>query len=136
MPRTQRSSRTDTQTSGRRRRSSRSTAEPIVDQITRLVTENESLQLEVARLRTDNEHLRGQLNEIGSALGRLGGRRGRRGPIAAPTGTAAPRRRRRPITDPELLEKRRQALVRARAARAERLAAARAAAAQPAPVNE
>jgi len=43
---------------------------------------------------------------------------------------APPRRARRPITDPEVLEKRRQALAKARAARAERLAAARAAAGQ------
>jgi hypothetical protein len=43
----------------------------------------------------------------------------------APT---APPRKRKPITDPVVLEKRRQALERARAARAQRLAAARAAA--------
>ena len=41
--------------------------------------------------------------------------------LADPT----PRRQRKPITDPEQLERRRQALAKARAARAEKLAAAR-----------
>lgn len=40
--------------------------------------------------------------------------------LADPT----PRRQRKPITDPEQLERRRQALAKARAARAEKLAAA------------
>jgi hypothetical protein len=39
---------------------------------------------------------------------------------------ARPRRQRKPIADPEVLAKRSAALVKARAARAERLAAARA----------
>ena len=41
-----------------------------------------------------------------------------------PRPAPAERRQRRPITDPEVLEKRRQALAKARAARAEKLAAA------------
>jgi hypothetical protein len=56
-------------------------------------------------------------------------RRGRRG--AATTQTpAAPPRKRTPITDPLVLKKSRKALALARAARAERLAEARAAASQ------
>ena len=38
---------------------------------------------------------------------------------------AKPKRQRKPMTDPEQLERRRQALAKARAARAEKLAAAR-----------
>jgi hypothetical protein len=130
MPRTPRSGLTNSQTAGGRRRR-RSTANPIVEQISQLVAENQALQREAASLRSDNERLRGQLDEIGSALGRLsGGRRGRGRSTAATTAPAAPPRKRKPITDPEVLEKRRQALVRARSARAERLAAARAATAQ------
>jgi hypothetical protein len=135
MPRSPRRASTDSQPSDRRRRTSRTTADPIVDRITRLVAQNQSLQREVADLRTENAHLRGQLDEIGSALGRLSsGRRGRRGASASPT--AAPPRKRKPITDPVVLEKRRQALALARAARAERLAAARAAASQTASGSE
>ncbi len=99
-----------------------------MDQIGKIVAANETLQRENRDLTAENERLRAQLQEIGSALGRLTGgpRRGRGGRIAdvqAPT----ERRRRKPITDPEMLERRRQALAKARAARAERLAAAKAA---------
>ncbi|HSR25335.1 MAG TPA: hypothetical protein VLW53_17400 [Candidatus Eisenbacteria bacterium] len=82
------------------------------------MTANETLQRENRELTQENRRLRDQLSEIGSALGRLTG--GTRGEPAA-----KPRRERRPITDPEALERRRQALVKARAARAEKLAAAR-----------
>jgi hypothetical protein len=107
----------------------------IVDQITQLVTANETLQRENRELVEENQRLRGELVQIGSALGRLtgaGGGRGRRGRRGAELAlTVAPeakaRRPRKPITDPEALERRKQALVRARAVRAERLAAARAA---------
>ena len=128
MPRPSRINRTDAPAGGRRRRA-RTTADPIVNQITRLVAENQNLQREVASLRADNEQLRGQLDEIGNALGRLSGaRRGGRRVAAPAPAPAAPPRKRKPITDPVVLEKRRQALERARAARAQRLAAARAAA--------
>lgn len=94
---------------------------------------NESLQRENKELTDENQRLRSELTEIGSALGRLTGSRGRRGrrgsePLAL--AEAKPRRTRRPITDPEVLAKRNQALAKARAARAERLAAAKAANAQ------
>ncbi|HXM57368.1 MAG TPA: hypothetical protein VOB72_18365 [Candidatus Dormibacteraeota bacterium] len=89
-----------------------------------MVAALEALRRENQQLSEDNARLRAQLAEIGSALGRLSGApRGRRG--ATTTQDAAPRRR-RPITDPAALERRRAALVKARAARAEKLAAARA----------
>lgn len=86
------------------------------------------VKLENARLQALNEQLRGELSAIGSALGSLtGGRRGRGGggatALALPE--AKPLRRRKPITDPEVLARRNAALAKARAARAEKLAAAR-----------
>jgi hypothetical protein len=101
----------------------------IVGQVTQLVAANENLKLENAKLQALNEQLRGELTQIGSALGSLtGGRRGRgrRGAAALALPEVKPRRKRKPITDPEVLAKRGAALVKARAARAERLAAARA----------
>ena len=113
-----------------RRRTTKGTdTRQVVTQITQLVAANESLKLENATLQALNEQLRGELTAIGSALGSLtGGRRGR-GRGAAPlalTG-AKPKRTRKPITDPEVLARRSAALAKARAARAEKLAAARAA---------
>ncbi len=103
----------------------------VVTQITQLVAANETLQRANRELTEENERLRSQLIEIGSALGGpTGGRRGRgrRGDGALGLPEAAPRRKRRPITDPEVLAKRSAALAKARAARAEKLAAAKAAA--------
>jgi hypothetical protein len=91
----------------------------VVSQVTQLVATNEALQRQNRELAEENRRLRDQLSEIGSALGRLTG--GTRAPAARP------RRERKPITDPEALERRRQALIKARAARAEKLAAAKAA---------
>lgn len=110
-----------------RRRSRLGNLQPVVGQITQIVAANEALQREVRDLTVERDHLRSQLREIGEALGRLtgGARRGRGGNVAA-LPTAEARRQRKPITDPEQLERRRQALAKARAARAEKLAAARA----------
>ena len=130
MPRTTTANRTST--SGRRRSTrAASGTRAIVDQIAQLVSANDALQRENRELTDENHRLRSELTEIGSALGRLTGPRGRRGrrgaePLALME--AKPRRTRKPITDPEVLARRNQALAKARAARAERLAAARAAA--------
>ncbi|HXM56368.1 MAG TPA: hypothetical protein VOB72_13325 [Candidatus Dormibacteraeota bacterium] len=99
------------------------------------MTANETLKRENAELLALNEQLRAQLAEIGSALGSLSNgprRRGRRGAVQPfLPAEAKPKRTRRPITDPEALERRRQALAKARAVRAEKREAARGAAATP-----
>jgi hypothetical protein len=124
---------TSTTTTRRRRTTTRarSDAGSVVGQITQLVTANEALKRENAELLAVNGQLRAQLQEIGSALGRLGsGRRGRGrgGSELAVVAEAKPKRQRKPITDPTQIERRRQALAKARAVRAEKLAAAREAA--------
>jgi hypothetical protein len=128
MPRTPRSS--TTPSTGRRRRSAAATeTASLVTQIAQLVSANEAMRLENAELLAHNEQLRAQLMEIGSALGRLSGGprrgRGRRGAEQLALPVAKPKRTGKPITDPEVLAKRSAALVKARAARAEKLAAAR-----------
>jgi hypothetical protein len=101
-----------------------------VTQITQLVAANEQLQRANSELTQENQRLRSELLQIGSALGSLpgGGRRGRarRGAATLALPEAKPRRQRRPITDPVILARRDAALAKARAARAEKLAAARA----------
>ena len=121
---------TSTRTNGARRRTTRarSDAGSVVGQITQLVAANARLKHENAELLAVNEQLLAQLAEIGSALGRPPSgprRRGRRGPAPLMLAEPKPKRTRKPITDPEQLERRRQALAKARAARAEKLAAAR-----------
>jgi hypothetical protein len=122
---------TTTTATTRRRRTTRarSDAGSVVGQITQLVATNETLKRENAALLAFNEQLRAQLAEIGTALGSLTGarRRGRgRGAVQpAVLADVKPKRTRRPITDPEQIERRRAALAKARAARAEKLAAAR-----------
>jgi hypothetical protein len=116
----------------RRRRSTRGQqgTRLVVTQITQLVQANETLQRANRELTEENQRLRNELTKIVSALGPLtrapAGRLGR-GAAALALPEAKPRRQRRPITDPEVLAKRNAALAKARAARAERLAAARAA---------
>lgn len=101
----------------------------LVGQISQLIAANEELQRENQELAATKVRLEAELREIGDALGRPSGgpgpRRGRTRP--GTDGAPAPVRQRRPITDPELLEKKKVALAKARAARAEKLAAARAA---------
>jgi hypothetical protein len=120
---------TTTPTKCRRRTAQGIDTRLVVTQITQLVAANESLKLENAKLQALNEQLRSELTDIGSALGSLtGGRRGRgRRGAALALPEAKPRRTRKPITDPEVLARRNAVLAKARAARAERLAAARAA---------
>jgi hypothetical protein len=127
MPRTPSAA---TSTARRRRTAQGPDTRQVVTQITQLVAADERLKLENATLQALNEQLRGELTQIGSALGSLtGGRRGRgrRGAAALALPVAKPRRTRKPITDPEVLARRAAALVKARAARAEKLATARAA---------
>ncbi len=126
MPRT---SSTTSTTRRRRRTAQGADTRLVVTQITQLVAANESLKLENAKLQAVNEQLRAQLQEIGSALGNLaGGRRGRRrrGAATFALPEAKPRRQRKPITDPDVLARRNAALAKARAARAEKLAGAKA----------
>jgi single-stranded DNA-specific DHH superfamily exonuclease len=127
MPRG-RSTTTTTRTRRRTSTRGRSDAGSVVGQITQLVAANETLKHENAELLAVNEQLRAQLAEIGTALGSLTNgsrRRGRRGaPQSFLLADVKPKRQRRRITDPEQLERRRQALVKARAARAAKIAAA------------
>ena len=126
MPR--RSSTTPTTT--RRRRTAQGTdTRLVVTQITQLIAANDQLQRANRELTEENQRLLSELTAIGSALGSLtDGRRGRggRGAAVVALPEAKPRQKRKPITDPEVLARRAAALVKARAARAERLAAARA----------
>ena len=127
MPRT--SSAASSTTRRRRRTAESLDTRLVVTQITQLVAANEQLQRANRELTEENQRLRSELTQIGSALGSLtGGRRGRgrRGAAALALPEAKPRRTRKPITDPEVLARRSAALAKARAARAEKLAAARA----------
>jgi hypothetical protein len=116
-------------TRARRSTRARSDAGSVVAQITQLVSANETLKRENAELLALNEQLRAQLDQIGTALGNLANgsrRRGGRGAVQPFTlADVKPKRARRPITDPEQIERRRAALAKARAARAEKLRAAR-----------
>src|SRR5215470_1621515 len=90
-------------TTRRRRRSVRGAdTRLVVSQITQLVQANETLQRTNRELTEENQRLRNELTEIGSALGRMtgapAGRRGR-GADALALPEAKPRRQRRPITD-------------------------------------
>ena len=112
-----------------RRRSGTGGTGSVVGQISQIVAANQELQRQRQDLQAENDRLRRELTEIGAALGQLtgGGRRGRgrRGSEVLGLAEVKAKRQRKPITDPELLERRRQALAKARAARAEKLAAAR-----------
>jgi hypothetical protein len=127
MPRTS----SNGSTARRRRRSTAGVdTRLVVTQITQLVAANETLQRANRELTEENQRLRSELTQIGSALGSLTGAgrgRGRRGTAASALALpeVKPRRQRRPITDPEVLARRNAALAKARAARAEKLAAAR-----------
>jgi hypothetical protein len=127
MPRTP----SATTTTKRRRRTAEGAATRlVVTQITQLIAANEQLQRANRELGEENLRLRSELTEIGSALGSLTGTgrrgRGRRGAATIALAEAKPRRTRKPITDPDVLARRSAALAKARAARADKLAAARA----------
>ncbi len=73
----------------------RSDVGSVIGQITRLVAANETLKLRNAELLAITEQLRAQLLEIGSALGRLTRRTGRRGAEPASFAEAKHKRQRR-----------------------------------------
>ena len=128
-----RGTRTTTTTRTRRTTRGRSQTTDVVGRITQLVAANETLKRENAELLAGNEQLRAQLDQIGVALGSLAGGRGGRGRRASQPFLLTepkPKRTRKPITDPAQIERRRAALAKARAARAEKLAAAREGAAE------
>src|SRR5215831_8084463 len=91
------------------RRGRRSTAGSdtrlVVTQITQLVAANETLQRANRELTDENQRLRAELTQIGSALGSLTagrrgrGRRGAAAAVALALPEAKPRRTRKPITD-------------------------------------
>ena len=100
----------------------------LLDGVRGLVERNAVLEAENRRLRALLDDISKSLRITAPAVAA----------VATPAGTAAPRRRGRPrknpeaplkvrrkITDPEVLRKRRDALTKARAVRAERIAAAR-----------
>jgi hypothetical protein len=99
----------------------------VVVKVMRILADNKQLSQRVRTLSAENERLRAELAEIESAVGRTGGNRAPATRRRRTTRRSSARAARR-ITDPELLEKRRQAAARARAVRAQRLAESRAAA--------
>jgi len=110
----------------RTRRRTAGAGESIAAQIQQLVRERDDLKVENANLKAQLEAINSALSRVGAQTVAVGRRRGRNAtlPLAAPV---SEKRKRRPITDPEILAKRNAALAKARAARAERLARARAA---------
>jgi hypothetical protein len=116
--------------SSTRARRPRPSGEDLVAQLTamvdKLIAENRELKRAIARIEKSpvggglgeaTRALSGLQRRVSRALGGDGGR-GRRGAAEAP----APRPRRK-VTDPEILERRRAALAKARAARAAKRAA-------------
>jgi hypothetical protein len=109
----------------------------LLDGVRGLVERNAELEAENRRLRQLLDEISRSLKVQPAAPAATATRRGRRAQVASVTEGETPRRRGRPrksaaparvrrkITDPEVLEKRRSALAKARAVRAERLAAAR-----------
>jgi hypothetical protein len=94
--------------------------------ITQLIAENRQLKRQLDKLRSDatgaaskstESVLRSLQRKVSSAVGDASGPRGRRGREPG-AGQSKPRRK---ITDPEVLERRRQALAKARAVRAAKL---------------
>src|SRR5215831_6273181 len=105
MPRTARDSST-TPTRRRRRSAPAASTATVVGQISQLISANEQMQRANRELQEENERLKGELMEIGSALGRLNGGpqrgRGRRGSGPLMLTEVKPKRTRKPITDPEV----------------------------------
>jgi hypothetical protein len=98
---------------GRQIRSGLGKLRRIVGRAEDLLTENKTLKAQVRRLERE-------LRAVQAGLAALDGNRGRRRASSA----TSTRRTRRPVTDPAVLERRRQALEKARRVRAEKRAAA------------
>ncbi|HEX6487572.1 MAG TPA: hypothetical protein VF137_01700 [Candidatus Dormibacteraeota bacterium] len=99
----------------------RRSVRPALTRLRRLIDKAESATLENKQLRAEVTRLQRELRAVQSALAGLAPGAGRRRASTA----SAPRRARRPITDPEVLERRRAALAKAREVRAQKRAAAR-----------
>ena len=95
---------------------------PALTRLRRLVEKAEEVTIENKQLRTEVKRLQRELRAVLSALAGLAPGAGRRRGADA----AKPRRTRRPITDPAVLERRRAALEKARQVRAQKRAAAKA----------
>jgi len=102
----------------------------VLEGVESLVSANATLRVVNARLRAENDRLKALLLQIRKALGRTsvaapGAAQTRSTRAPGPARRPPPRRLRKPITDPVLLERRRTALARAREALARKRAAAR-----------
>lgn len=115
MPRT--SNRRTRSTGGADGRSVR----PALTRLRKLVEKAEEVTIENKLLRTEVKRLQRELRAVQSAIAGLAPGASRR---RAADGTK-PRRTRRPITDPAVLERRRAALAKAREVRAQKRAAAK-----------
>ncbi len=122
--------------SSRRARRPRVSGDDLVAQLTgmvdRLIQENRELKRAIARAEQSTvgaglgqaaRALSGLQRRVSRALAEVPGAGGRRRRGAADSVTATAPRPRRKVTDPEVLERRRQALAKARAARAAKRAA-------------
>jgi hypothetical protein len=94
---------------------------PALTRLRRLVEKAEAVTVENKQLRSEVQRLQRELRAVQSALAGLAPGGGRRRAAES----ARPRRARRPITDPAVLERRRAALEKARQVRAEKRAAAK-----------
>jgi hypothetical protein len=86
-----------------------------------------------AELEAENSTLKAELDEVHSALGTVPGKRRGRPPGQSAQSVTAPKKTRRPITDPAVLERKREALAKARAARAAKREAANGTSTAPVP---
>jgi hypothetical protein len=131
---TKRTTRRTSQRTSQRRSSASNPAANALNHINELVAHNAALQKEVDRLKSVLSRVGALVGDQAAALtgGGSGTRRRRSsgGGTSSATRTrrgsssssASSSRRRKPITDPEALERRRQALAKARAVRAEKRA--------------
>ena len=99
-------------------------ASALLQSVQKLVSENQALVRDNDRLRAVLSRIIGLAGETsGATTASVARPRGRRAPAAAAAdgGSSTPKRTRRPITDPVALQRRRDALAKARAVRAAKL---------------